>query len=70
MGNLRVDLGFGKPEAQKTLKVFGWTVASALVVLLIDLLGAVDVPAQYVAYVPLVNTVLYAIKEYVFAQTH
>lgn len=56
---------FKTPEAKKTLKVFGWTLASALVVFLIDFLGAIDVPPEYVMYVPLVNTVLYAIKEWV-----
>lgn len=56
---------FGGAEASKTLKVFLWTVASAFIVFLIDLLGAVDIPAQYLPYVPLANTVLYALKEWV-----
>lgn len=56
---------FGKPEVQNTLKVFGWTVGAALVVLAIDLLGVVDMPAQYAFVVPLANTILYALKEWI-----
>lgn len=56
---------FGGAEFQSTLKVFLWTVASAFVVLLIDWLGMIEVPAQYAAYVPLANTVLYAVKEWI-----
>lgn len=63
MGNK--SFKFGTPEAKNTLKVFGWTVASAFVVLLIDLIGAIEMPVEYAAYVPLVNTILYAVKEWI-----
>lgn len=56
---------FGSEETKKTFKVFLWTVLSALIVLLIDVLGAWDVPAQYIGYVPIINTILYAIKEWI-----
>lgn len=59
------SFSFKTPEVKRTLKVFGWTVASAVVVLLLDLIQVVDIPAQYVAYIPIANTILYAIKEYV-----
>jgi len=55
----------GEAEAINIFKVFAWTVGSALVVLLIDLLGVVEVPAQYAFIVPMVNTALYALKEWV-----
>lgn len=55
---------FGTPELKSTFKVLLWTVASALVVFLIDMLGAIEIPVQYLTYVPLVNVVLYAIKEW------
>ena len=56
---------FGTPEVKRTLTVFGWTLASAVVVLLLDLIQVVDIPAQYVAYIPIVNVVLYGIKEFI-----
>lgn len=59
------SLAFGSKEFVGILKVFGWTVASALVVLFIDWLGMVEVPAQYAFAVPLANTVLYALKEFI-----
>lgn len=59
------SFSFGSQEFAKTFKVFIWTVASAFVVLLIDWLGMTDIPAQYVSFVPLANTVLYAIKEWI-----
>ena len=56
---------FSQVEAKKTLKVFLWTMASALVVLGIDLVSAFDVPTQYVFLVPIANTVLYSLKEFI-----
>ena len=38
---------------------------SAVVALLIDWVGLIEFPAQYAFVVPVVNTILYAIKEYV-----
>jgi hypothetical protein len=59
------SFSFGGKEFASTLKVFAWTVASALVVLLVDWLGMVEVPAQYAFAVPLANTVLYAIQQWI-----
>ena len=56
---------FRAEEAKATGKVFLWTVAAALVALLIDWMGLIEFPAQYAFVVPVVNTILYAIKEYV-----
>ena len=63
MGNK--SFSFGGAEFKNSLKVFLWTVGSALVVLLIDWLGMVEIPAQYAFAVPLANTVLYALKEWI-----
>lgn len=58
------SLKFGKSEFQKSLKVFGWTVGSAVVVLLLDAVSLLEVPAQYAFIVPVINTVLYSVKEW------
>lgn len=59
------SLSFGSSEFKKSLKVFAWSVGSALVVLVLDFLGGVDFPTQYAFIVPIANTVLYAIKEWI-----
>jgi uncharacterized membrane protein len=51
-------------ELKKVFRVFGWTIASAVVALLISLVGIIDVPAEYAFIVPIINTVLYALKEF------
>ena len=55
----------GKAELTSIFKVFAWTVASAFLVLLISVLGILDVPVQYAFLVPMANTSLYALKEWV-----
>lgn len=55
----------GGAEASNIFKVFAWTVGSALVVLAIDWLGMVEVPAQYAFAVPMANTLLYTLKEWI-----
>lgn len=55
---------FGTTEFNNSFKVFLWTVGSALIALLIDYVGMVDIPAQYTFIVPLINTVLYSLKEW------
>jgi len=57
-------LSFGSPEVKSTLKVLGWSVGSAVVVFLLDLLQVVDIPVQFLPYVPVANTILYALKEF------
>jgi len=56
-------LQFKEKELHKALKVFGWSFASLLVVLGIDLISALEV--QGVGWVPIANTVLYALKEFI-----
>jgi hypothetical protein len=59
---------FDRENGKAILKVFGWTMSSAIVVLAIDMMGVIEVPAQYAFLVPVVNTILYSIKEYVTEQ--
>jgi hypothetical protein len=59
------SFSFDRENAKKVYKVFLWTMASAIVALGIHLLGVVEMPAEYVWIVPVVNTVLYAIKEFI-----
>lgn len=59
---------FDRENGKRVLKVFGWTMAAALVTLAGDFIGIVDVPAQYAFVVPIVNTLLYALKEYITEQ--
>jgi hypothetical protein len=54
-----------RKEGLHILKVFGWTVASALVAGLISLAGSLHVPAEYLFLLPLVNTALVAVHQYV-----
>lgn len=56
---------FGKGEVKSSVKVFLWTVASAAIVLLLDLVEVMEVPTQYTFAVPIVNTILYSLKELV-----
>ena len=56
---------FGSVELQKSLKVLGWTMASALIVLGLDLVQIIDFPVQYAFIVPVVNSILYSLKELV-----
>ena len=58
---------FGGEELGKTVKVFLWTVASALVVLLTDAVGMIELPPEsgYAFLIPIANTVLYALKEFI-----
>ncbi len=59
------SFSFGSEEFKSVLKVFMWTVASAVVALITDWVGLIEIPAEYAFVVPLVNTVLYALKEWV-----
>lgn len=59
---------FDRENGKRVLKVFAWTIASALVALAIDFMGIVNVPAEYAFVIPVINTVLYALKEYVTGQ--
>lgn len=70
MENLRNEFGaksfaLGTQELANIIKVFVWTVASALVALFIDWLGLIELPTEYAFVVPLANTVLYSLKEWI-----
>jgi hypothetical protein len=56
---------YSKIEVIRILKVFGWTMASALVALALQLMEVVELPAQYVFLVPAINFVLYALNEFI-----
>lgn len=56
---------FGEYEARKALKAFGWSVASAFVALLISLAANLELPAEYAFMIPVINVVLYSLKEFV-----
>jgi hypothetical protein len=55
---------FKNEEIINSLKVFGWSFGSALVALLIDVLANLDVNSEYLFLVSIINTILYAIKEF------
>jgi hypothetical protein len=54
-----------KDNIAPILKVIGWSVASAIVASLISIMSELDVPTEYAFLVPLVNSILYTIKEFV-----
>lgn len=56
---------YSEYEVKKVLKVFAWTMASAIVALLISLMKIVEFPIEYAFIVPIINTVLYALSELV-----
>ena len=56
---------FTKENAVAVLKVIGWSTAASLVTSLIMIWQQTEVPAEYAFMVPLVNTALYALKEFV-----
>ena len=63
MGN--ESFAMGGEEVERIIKVFMWTVASAFVVLAIDWIGMIDMPAQYAFIVPMANLVLFSLKEWI-----
>jgi len=54
-----------KENAKNIGKVFAWSAGSAFVAMLIALVGIVEVPVEYAVLIPLVNTMLYALKEWI-----
>jgi membrane protein implicated in regulation of membrane protease activity len=62
MGNK--SLRFGTSEVKSVSKVFLWSFGSALVAALLSVLEVWQFPAEYAAFVPVVNTLLYAAKEF------
>lgn len=55
----------GKSELKKISKVLAWSFGSAFVVFLLGVVEAVEVPAQFEFLVPLANTILYSLKEWI-----
>ena len=56
---------FNKEDIAEIAKVIGWSMASALVVVLIDVVGMLDFPTEYAFVVPIVNVVLVALKKFI-----
>lgn len=54
-----------KHDLGEIAKVIGWSMASALVVILIDIVGMLEFPAEYAFVVPIVNVVLVALKKFI-----
>ena len=52
----------------KIIKALGYSVLSALVVSLLNILPNVDFPAQWLWVVPVVNTLLVVVKQFVSEQ--
>lgn len=46
-------------------KVVGWSIASAVVASLIIVMEQVEIPVQWTFLVPVINVVLYTVKEFV-----
>ena len=53
-----------KGDSKGILKVIGYTIATAVVVALIDLLSGFEFPAQYLWIAPVINTLLVAAKKF------
>ena len=50
---------------RRILKVFAWSTGSALVAMVIAIVAIVEVPVEYAVLIPLVNTMLYALMEWI-----
>ena len=57
-----------KENAKNIGKVFAWSAGSAFVAMLIALVGIVEVPVEYAILIPLCNTILYALEQYINEQ--
>jgi len=53
-----------KEEWMKILRVFAWSVASALVAGLVAVLSSGDLPQQVLIYVPIANAFLYGVSKW------
>ena len=52
-----------KEDGLKILKVIGYTVASAIIAVAIDIIPNVEIGANYVWLVPIINTGLVSLKK-------
>jgi len=53
-----------REETQSIFQVLLWSLGSALVVALIGIVQALDVPQEWLFLVPVANTALYALREW------
>jgi len=56
---------FDKENAMRVLRVFAWSMASVIVTLAIGMVTGLQLPTEYAWAIPLVNSALYALKEYI-----
>lgn len=54
-----------REDAKNILKVLAWATASAVIAALISLLNIVEFPTEWVWLVPVINTILVALKKFV-----
>lgn len=59
------NFNFGVLEFKKVFKVFLWTGSAAFLVMIGDWINLVDFPAEYAFIVPIANTIIYALREFV-----
>lgn len=55
---------FTRENAKSTLKVLAWSVGSSVIAGLLVLIGDTEFPKEYAIFVPIVNTILVALKEF------
>ena len=56
---------FDRENAARVFKVFLWSMASVIVTLAIGMVTGLQLPTEYAWAIPLVNSALYALKEYI-----
>lgn len=60
---------FNKEGGIRILKVLGWTVLSLAIAALLDAIKMIDVPTQYLFVIPIINTLLVALQEFIRKST-
>ena len=55
---------WSKENTKHLLKVFAYSAGSAVISVIITMLADIEFPTQYAVFIPVVNSVLVAIKEY------
>ncbi len=56
---------FNKEDLGKSLKVLGWSLGSALITFAMAMMSSTTFPDQYVWAVPIINTVLFMLYQFV-----
>ena len=62
------QFSFNRENARHVFHVFLWTMGSAFVAMAISLLGVIEVPTEYIWVVPLINTALVALQQFIAEQ--